>query len=48
LNLAKTAGSDRQLYKVLLTFEIVYGFTEELQSMAFNNGRNFYDLSLHG
>jgi len=48
LNLAKTAGNDRPLYKVLLTFEIVYGFTEELQSIAFNNGKNFYDLSFHG
>jgi len=48
LNIAKKAGQDRQLYKVLLTFEIVYGFTEELQSIAFNNGKNFYDLSFHG
>jgi len=48
MSLAKTAGSDRQLYKVLITFEIVNGFIEELQSMTFNNGKSFYDFSFHG
>jgi hypothetical protein len=35
------------LYKVLLTFEFMNLFQTQLQSIAFNGGRTFYDLTLY-
>jgi hypothetical protein len=45
--LMRLAGEDSTHYRVLSSFEIVNKFIEELQSIAFNNGKNYYDLSLH-
>ena len=46
-NLARAAQGDKLLHKVLLTFEFMNIFQTKLQSIAFNNGRNFYDLTLY-
>ena len=46
-NLAQAASGDTLLYKVLLTFEFMNLFQTQLQSIAFNGGRTFYDLTLY-
>lgn len=47
-SLKRTARGDLTILKTLITYEVSVKFIDELQSIAFNNGKNFYDMTLHG